>query len=206
MARSMNCGAAQVTCEADGNCSEYEASGAVPQQPCSTTPPPVTTRTQQPTASQQKPPDLNMVFKDPFFFFKRTDNMDIVTYVNKVEINFLEKLEEIDVSEFYLALFWIVNAQWNNTDFSILYNGLDFEKAMNDKDVVKLKDLFDKDPNVIEDQNDLRKDTTVFKINKDLPLIAKNRTYITEVYESNEQISDSTVFKTPPRILWVFGH
>ena len=102
----MNCGAAQVTCEADGNCSEYESSGAVPQHPCST-PPPVTTHAQQPTAFQQKPPDLNMVFKDPFFFSERTDIMDIVTYVNKVEINFLEKLEEINISEFYWALLWI---------------------------------------------------------------------------------------------------
>ena len=226
MARSMNCGAAQVTCEADGNCSEYEASGAVPQHPCSTPSPPthnvppVTTHAQQPTAfQQQKPPDLNMVFKDPsklkfycnllrkwakiggynyqnqgdifslnaamtcpdlamemekqigsaisdapdavekiiswlearygvdkqidicktfktFFFSKRTANMDIVTYVNKFETNFseLEKLEEINISEFYLALFLIVNAQLNDTEFSILYNKLDFEEAMNDKD------------------------------------------------------------------------
>ena len=60
-----------------------------------------------------------------------------------------------------------------------------------------MKDLlmFDKDPNIIEDQNDLGKDTTVFKINKDSHLIAKDQTYITEVYESNEQTSDSTVFK-----------
>ena len=108
------CGAAQVTCEADGNCSEYEASGAVPQHPCSTPPPPThnvppaTTHAQQPTAfQQQKPPDLNMVFKDPFPFSKRTDIMDIVTYVNKVEINFLEKLQEINISEFYWALLWI---------------------------------------------------------------------------------------------------
>ena len=150
-----NCGAAQVTCEADGNCSEYKASGAVPQHPCSTPPPPVTTHAQQPTAFQQKPPDLN-------------------------------------ISEFCLALFWIV--------FSILYNGFDFEKVMKDLS------MFDKNPDIIEDQNDLGKDTTVFKIDKDLHLIAKDQTYITEVYESNEQISDSTVFKTPPRILWVFGH
>ena len=79
--------------------------------------------------------DICETFKK-FFFSKRTPGMDLVSYVNQFEINFseMEKLEQVTISEFYLALFLFVNAQLSDTEFSILYNKLDFEKAMSDKD------------------------------------------------------------------------
>merc|ERR1711923_187139 len=46
----------------------------------------------------------------------------------------MEKLEQVTMSELYLALFLFINAQLSDTEFSILYNKLDFEKAMSDKD------------------------------------------------------------------------
>ena len=220
-----NCGEAQVTCEADGIC-QFEASGPVPQKPCSTAPLPQsqsssnTTQAQHPTMfQQQKPPDLAMVYRDPstlsfycnllrkwskiggydpknqgdiftinaaltcpdlamemenkigdeisddpaavdkiikwleerygvdrqvdickifkkFFFSKRTNEMDLVTYVNKFELNYseLKKLGDVNISEVYLALFLFTNAQLNEVEFSILYSKLDFEKAMIEKD------------------------------------------------------------------------
>ena len=85
--------------------------------------------------------DICKVFKK-FFFSKRSGDMDLVTYVNKFELNYseLKKLGEVQMSELYLALFLFTNANLNEIEFSILYSKLDFEKAMIDKD----KNILDK--------------------------------------------------------------
>ena len=56
----------------------------------------------------------------------------MVTYVNEFEVIYsdLDMLGEIKMSELYLALFLFMNAKLNETKFSILYNKLDFDKAM----------------------------------------------------------------------------
>ena len=79
--------------------------------------------------------DICKTFKK-FFFSTRTSGTDLVTYINEFEMNFaqLQKLGEIQISELYLALFLFMNARLNNVEFSILYNKLDFEKAMTSKD------------------------------------------------------------------------
>ena len=225
-----NCSQPMVTCEADDNCG-YEPSGATPCHPCgSSSPAPAsnnsagTSQPQLSTFQQQKPPDLNMVFKDSstlnffcsllrkwsriggyaakdqgdiftihaatncptlamemdtkigdkisqapdavdqiikwlenrygvdrqvdicktfqkFFFSSRTEGTDLVTYVNEFEINYsdLNKLGEIKMSELYLALFLFMNAKLNETEFSILYNKLDFDKAMASEDTTILE-------------------------------------------------------------------
>ena len=79
--------------------------------------------------------DICKTFKK-FFFSTRAIGTDLVTYVNEFEMNFaqLQKLGEIDISELYLALFLFMNSRLNDVEFSILYNKLDFEKAMTSKD------------------------------------------------------------------------
>ena len=79
--------------------------------------------------------DICKTFKK-FFFSTRTSGTDLVTYVNEFEMNFaqLQKLGEIEISELYLALFLFMNSKLNDVEFSILYNKLDFEKAMTSKD------------------------------------------------------------------------
>ena len=79
--------------------------------------------------------DICKTFKK-FFFSTRNNGTDLVTYVNEFEMNFaqLQKLGEIEISELYLALFLFMNSKLNDVEFSILYNKLDFEKAMTSKD------------------------------------------------------------------------